>query len=662
MRSSTTSADAVAPAAHNNSNNNNNNIGDSSSKPRFNLLNRPDFLAGINSFRQNFGVEVRSKIADGYTFLGADRPPPPPPTTSTSAAAKQPNPPTNKYSHTPPSTAIQKPRASVAAAATHLRPSHRPAETAAATATTAHNQQKVNNKDSDSTLDNLLSIMNKNPPPLPNFSLNHNQYHHRKPSKGNSNNKDAATVTADKAHHKKPTTITSEKGMVLTRITIASQALRIPKASATRLFKTMPNHHIVRLSDADQLAAMRTRLDKAEAVTKKHRKENANARPNTPATTTAATNKPAVKDSNGNFGKQPTQPQQLRVKKRPAPLLLSESLLQFPIPKKARRAFVSAMADITKPAKKRSLDDSQDNHLKEVSQLPEKKKLRKSLAAKDTLEKEWSQISSNNHTAATISNSSGSAKPGSRKLSKDNSIADVSGDTTAPNTEHLRKRATRLCELMKTFKYGGDSKLESKSNRGLAIVYYLESLACCLEEFWCRSAFASLEEMSKRWHSMLEICEYLRKRCTAKDLSSLRGCASLVNACVCYQLGTTGLKLFQSSTSTSTDLLGVQKQVEETVKYMEKMGKYESSSRSMLNARTLYKHFPHTWRRCQETPASYGVYEQRSTPFTQKWPDLVYPVGATSNPMDIANFIRQIGREWLDQNGLAMKLPSPNPK
>ncbi|KAJ2614903.1 hypothetical protein EV177_001818, partial [Coemansia sp. RSA 1804] len=39
----------------------------------FSLLSRADFAAGINSFREHFGQEVRSKIPEGYTFLGLDK-------------------------------------------------------------------------------------------------------------------------------------------------------------------------------------------------------------------------------------------------------------------------------------------------------------------------------------------------------------------------------------------------------------------------------------------------------------------------------------------------------------------------------------------------------------------------------------------------------------
>ncbi|KAJ1781489.1 hypothetical protein LPJ59_007041, partial [Coemansia sp. RSA 2399] len=41
--------------------------------PGFNLFNRSDFADGIKSFREHFGQEVRSKVPEGYTFLGLEK-------------------------------------------------------------------------------------------------------------------------------------------------------------------------------------------------------------------------------------------------------------------------------------------------------------------------------------------------------------------------------------------------------------------------------------------------------------------------------------------------------------------------------------------------------------------------------------------------------------
>ncbi|KAJ2909323.1 hypothetical protein GGI21_002000, partial [Coemansia aciculifera] len=48
--------------------------GSSTQSQPLGIFKRPELIAGIEEFRKHFGLEVRSKTTEGYTFLGLDKP------------------------------------------------------------------------------------------------------------------------------------------------------------------------------------------------------------------------------------------------------------------------------------------------------------------------------------------------------------------------------------------------------------------------------------------------------------------------------------------------------------------------------------------------------------------------------------------------------------
>ncbi|KAJ2075257.1 hypothetical protein GGI09_008642 [Coemansia sp. S100] len=155
--------------------------------------------------------------------------------------------------------------------------------------------------------------------------------------------------------------------------------------------------------------------------------------------------------------------------------------------------------------------------------------------------------------------------------------------------------------------------------------------------------------MKKRWSTMLELCGHIRQTCNTRELSPIRGCAALITASVYYQLSSTTLEMAQGSRESSES--------SNVAKLLADMGKYEQSSRQLLSSYEVSRQFPQTWNRCVAVHSAHSTYEPRSYPMASKWPSVAYPIGATSNPMDVANFVRQLGGEWLERSGLALKAP-----
>ncbi|KAJ2486006.1 hypothetical protein EV174_001381 [Coemansia sp. RSA 2320] len=226
-------------------------------------------------------------------------------------------------------------------------------------------------------------------------------------------------------------------------------------------------------------------------------------------------------------------------------------------------------------------------------------------------------------------------------------------EISSSEIEQLKRLSARLENYMRSFKHSGDAEREPKGRLELEVGYYLESLACCLEDFWCRRAFQPLLEAKKKWSTMLDICEYLHRRCSTRDLSPLCGCATLITACVYYQLSSTALEIGKGTREYGE----LSKITCEVARYQSEMEKNEQSSRQLLSAHEISRLFPMTWKRCQLSPSAHAKYEPRSQPLASKWPAVAYPLSATSNPMDVANFVRQLGHEWLDRSGLALKAP-----
>ncbi|KAJ1856756.1 hypothetical protein LPJ73_002138, partial [Coemansia sp. RSA 2703] len=224
--------------------------------------------------------------------------------------------------------------------------------------------------------------------------------------------------------------------------------------------------------------------------------------------------------------------------------------------------------------------------------------------------------------------------------------------------EALRRSSSRLGESMRSFKHIGDAERESGSTAALEIVSYLESMSCCLEDFWIRGAFNTAGDMHKNWHTMLNICSYLEAKCDRGEFTLLRGCAMLVSGSVHYQLATLELELAQQQQPQGeAAAAAVQRLAAAAARRLEQVEQLQHTAQGMVSARRLARQLPQMWQRCQESGASLGRYEVRSTPHTTSWPAVAYPVGAMSNPLDVANFVRQAGREWLSQKGLALRMP-----
>ncbi|KAJ1819698.1 hypothetical protein LPJ75_001123 [Coemansia sp. RSA 2598] len=219
--------------------------------------------------------------------------------------------------------------------------------------------------------------------------------------------------------------------------------------------------------------------------------------------------------------------------------------------------------------------------------------------------------------------------------------------------ESLRRQSARLEESMRSFKHIGDAERASGGKLALEMVYYLESLSCCMEDFWIQRVFTPLADTHKNWVTMLNICTYLYKKCESRDLSVLQGCTATITACVYYQLASVAFDLARGM----KDLDEIRKTIGDASRYLGEMESFEQDSRQLLSAHNIAWQLPQMWRRCQESSMRLGPFELRSNPYTKKWPSVAYPVGATSNPLDIANMVRQAGREWLDRAGLSLRMP-----
>ncbi|KAJ2592013.1 hypothetical protein H4R99_006548 [Coemansia sp. RSA 1722] len=234
------------------------------------------------------------------------------------------------------------------------------------------------------------------------------------------------------------------------------------------------------------------------------------------------------------------------------------------------------------------------------------------------------------------------------------SFSKLLSSVSSTEIEGLRRQSARLEENMRSFKHIGDAERGSGGKLALEVVYYLESLSCCMEDFWIRRAFAPLADTHKNWVTMLNICTYLYKKCESRDLSVLQGCTATITACVYYQLASIAFDLARGM----KDLDEVSKTIGDASRYLSEMESLEQDSRQLLSAHNIARQLPQTWRRCQDSSARIGPFELRSNPYTKKWPSVAYPVGATSNPLDIANMVRQAGREWLDRAGLSLRMPN----
>ncbi|KAJ2158919.1 hypothetical protein GGF46_003424 [Coemansia sp. RSA 552] len=221
------------------------------------------------------------------------------------------------------------------------------------------------------------------------------------------------------------------------------------------------------------------------------------------------------------------------------------------------------------------------------------------------------------------------------------------------DVDRMRQQSARLEALMRAFKHGGDATREAGGRVEEEVGYYLESLACCLEDFWSRRVWEAASEVGKKWETMVGFCNFVFKRSGSAELAPQRGCAALIAASVHYQLASVALGAVRRATDDAGAAARAARAAAQHVADMEQAAR---SGSGLVDAHCLARSFPQTWRRCQESAVNLGAFELRSRPQARAWPPVQYPVGPTSNPLDVANFVRQVGHECLERRGLSLSV------
>ncbi|KAJ2006411.1 hypothetical protein GGI04_001896 [Coemansia thaxteri] len=675
------------------------------------LLKRPDFAAGIEEFRKHFGQDVRSKTTEGYTFLGLDKAvfgQPPSQQQQNIQSQPKPEPAQAKLAEKTPvvlesspviSSKHQLPQSQSSTAASAPRP--RAARLAAKGVAPAEVEIEVLGdncslpKEDESTLDHLLGYIKTSPPV-------------------------SATATASMATADAPTMhrLTFRKTVVVceaqARLSALAPALPahldVILPSVRRLEKLqlrldeMQAQAILSKQQpkAQQHRASRGHTEHAKVVSARsggalgEYSKGAMKKTDISAASNDCLNENTRSPPDSDSGQQPCLPRlsldhgldadMRSARKRPR--LAFD--FQIRVPKKARQRVLDAITAASLGKRATSGNSAGDEALLEAKRArktavappatteKEQGPARSATALKSSRRSRTAQLSPTRSSSATRSDSHNRPRALDRNRSRDASGSRLSrhrpeqriddaarevlasdgrshpaAEISSSEIEQLKRLSARLENYMRSFKHSGDAEREPKGRLELEVGYYLESLACCLEDFWCRRAFQPLLEAKKKWSTMLDICEYLHRRCSTRDLSPLCGCATLITACVYYQLSSTALEIGKGTREYGE----LSKITCEVARYQSEMEKNEQSSRQLLSAHEISRLFPMTWKRCQLSPSAHAKYEPRSQPLASKWPAVAYPLSATSNPMDVANFVRQLGHEWLDRSGLALKAP-----
>ncbi|KAJ2490091.1 hypothetical protein IWW37_003440 [Coemansia sp. RSA 2050] len=670
----------------------------STQTPSLGIFKRPEFLAGIEGFRKHFGQEVRSRTTEGYTFLGLDKP------VFGYTSLPQPQQPTQ---HDKLQSAPTKPMAAgkpLAAAETLLAPNGVPQalelglkavgpaphpRTAGIPARTAAAGTRGAQRESESTLDHLMSFIKPSPPPSASTLQR--------------------AVAQNAAVAQKPAFV---KTVVMSQVHFRLGVVAPP----------LPAHLGPILPSIDRLVALQLKLDVLQLQEKQRRRQHSCERSNpASAQRKGSSDEPVERikkrsgtsDSRGNRisagsrsppdlekgQHQLTDPPRTSLRKRAQPGFE----IHIRVPKKARQQVLDVITAST-PSKRPA---SSYLALDEGSGIPaEPKRARKADKTLKNTSTEGSAGAGTMPSFAPRSRSPPASKPPRRlhpnQISPARSgsatgltsesrvhVADKSkgGETSGPrlsthppesgndglasaapsstgrsramvdalpvDIEQLKRHSARLEGYTRSFKHSGDAESGSNGRQELEIGYYLESLTCCMEDLWCRSAFSSPSEMKTRWSTLLKLCNHIRRSYNTRDLSAIRGCAALIAASVHYQLSTLTIEIAQGlrESSDTSSMAG------DVAKSLADLGRYEQSSHQLLSAYEVSRQFPQTWKRCLSVHTPSPAYEPRSSSLASKWPSVAYPVGATSNPMDVANFVRQLGSEWLEQCGLTLKAP-----
>ncbi|KAJ2145679.1 hypothetical protein IW136_000889 [Coemansia sp. RSA 678] len=615
----------------------------------FQLFNRPDFVAAVNNFREHFGLEVRSKTTEGYTFLGRDRHAPP-----ARVAPPRRTQPTHGASPADSNTSHASPAPNPTGVSNGQRG---PAQRAPAVAITTPASQR----EEENTLDSLLNYMKRSPQSVPSTAR-------------------ARGIAGGTAI-----------GSVFQKTVVVSQA----QSRLDTLSFSLPTHLAPTIPALEQLFALRAGISRLAAQVEERQQmqqKNAvheNGHENEPR---SRVNRPAsVHEPPSNSGDRPPR-------KRTHG---SAFVFQIQVPKKARRNVIDAIvatslgkrpingsADIAQTGPKRARKQPASSFVsaaptngnraqassppstppQSMSPSPYTAAAQHSSPARNgqqrpppdstraAREPSRSNTRSRSKSRAPSRLDSDMRNSQSRSESMGSSTTEAPGlasSMTEAEIERLRRQSARLETLMRAFKHGGDAEREPGGRVELMIGYYLESLACCLEDFWGRRVWQAAGEVRKNWSTMLDICRYVYRRCTGPELATQRGCAALIAAAVHYQLASTALDTVRQ-TADADDAV---RAARDASTHMSEIKQYEQGG-MLVGAACLARQFPRTWQRCQEVPAALGTFELRSQPNTRRWPAVAYPVGAVSNPLDVANLVRQVNCEWLERCGLSLQVPA----
>ncbi|KAJ2851864.1 hypothetical protein IWW36_000825 [Coemansia brasiliensis] len=602
----------------------------------FGLFARPDFIAGVDSFREHFGQEVRSKTAEGYTFLGKDKHAPP----HSSRAA---------HARTGPAAAAAAPGRNQAAHAaspsySNTSPGSHPTGTAGSQrglgamgvqrATGTATTSTVSHRQNESTLDNLLSFIKPSPQSAPNTARS-----------GGPVNTAAGSAAAKTAE--------ATPGTGFRKTVVVSQA----QSRIDALSPSLPAHHSLELPSIKHLMLLRSGISALSALAEQRKQttrsaahENAHKRhANDSHSRSRKYEDKAVEEESRDSTKKRTRE--------------AGFVFQLRVPKKVRRSVIDAIATAA-PARRQALASANADRIG----VKRARKQPATTAAHNHPGSSPVSVPASPEPATMRSRSKGRSKSRQRPQASDGdentpyrSASIVEGSSCLANPsmspaeiEKLRRQSTRLESMMRKHKHSGDAERESGGQPELQIGHYLESLACCLEDFWCRRMWQSLAEVHKNWSTMLSICKYLQKRCSTPELAPQLGCAAMITASVYYQLASTALAVVRQS----SNIEHVARAAEDAARHLADMERVEKSTGTLLSAHYLARQFPRTWQRCQESAVSLGEYELRSHSLTKRWPPVAYPVGATTNPLDVANLVRQLNHEWLGRSALSLQTPN----
>ncbi|KAJ2772218.1 hypothetical protein IWQ56_001088 [Coemansia nantahalensis] len=603
-------------------------VSETAPRPRFSLLARADFVAAVDEFRDHFGQEVRSKTAEGYTFLGKDRAGGAGSAqrlaqravgTGAEQAASRKAHSAHGASPTRSSGSHESPPLNQPAAV-HSRGSRAAAVAGGRTAASA---ASASNPGGESTLDNLLSYMKHSPKVAP-----------------------SATRGAPQL---------GKGGGDFQKTVVLSQA----QARVDALDIALPAHLSVALLPVERLLALSASLGRLTAQAETARAKR-RSRPEEAPSRPWPKPEPEIGPDAG------PAPDAGHARKRPA----SSLIFQIRVPKAARRQVIDAIAE-SRPGKRAAPSAAADG----VHASPKRPRRpaapeRSSPPSSPSPPPSPRRANGKRPLGSAHTPGAGDSRARRPQAIRRNSSSDTIGRTVAgaaaatnnvaagmteAEVDGIRQQSQRLLALMRQCKHSGDAAREKGGRVEVEVGHYLESLACCLEDFWCRRVWLPPAEIIKNWSTMLGICEYVYKRCSAKDLAPLRGCASLVVAAVHYQLATESLETARGAPAAGQS--GGDAAARDAAAYLADMSRHEQSYRALLDAHHVARQFPQTWACCQEPAPALGDFELRSHPHTKRWPPAAYPVGATSNPLDIANLVRQLCHEFLDRTGAPLQVP-----